>query len=324
MSSIILDHSDLATADNGQALAQRRETRHQYRSLLSDATTRQKEYLAGDGTLLLEDLARANQLFDGVKSTAEGILDSRFLILSADISAQRAHQLRIDSAAFDPLEFIDQVRMVLYPSGAGAGAGDSEEQPGDWAKVGTLAMRFGRMPPRFSCLYGPLMTEKKVRKRIEVSRKKNTQREGPVHEAQIDTMGESDIKKQENQTTKLVQKVHRLLTKVGPINLFQFVINPHSFSQSVENIFYVSFLIRDGKAYIDDQTGQPMIEACEPPQHADYEMGLTRKQLIFSLDQNTWTEIINVYGIAESTIPMRPSNVGADGLTQMSSQALRH
>ncbi|KAJ1964587.1 hypothetical protein GGI12_001330 [Dipsacomyces acuminosporus] len=133
-------------------------------------------------------------------------------------------------------------------------------------------------------------------------------------------MEESDVKKQENQTTKLVQRVHRILTKVGPINLFKLVINPHSFAQSVENIFYVSFLIRDGKAFINDETGQPMIEACEPPQQGDYQSGLTKKQLIFSLDQETWREIIDVYSITECAIGQRRSKVGPDGLSQISSQ----
>ena len=47
----------------------------------------------------------------------------------------------------------------------------------------------------------------------------------------------------------------------GPMNFFEFVINPDSFSQSVENIFYLSFLIRDGKAkiFIDEKDGQPYV-----------------------------------------------------------------
>ncbi|KAJ1938365.1 hypothetical protein FBU59_004461 [Linderina macrospora] len=109
-------------------------------------------------------------------------------------------------------------------------------------------------------------------------------------------MEAGDVKKQENQTTKLVRKVHRILAEVGPINLFNLVINPHSFSQSVENIFYVSFLIRDGKAFIDDKSGQPMIEACEPPQQGDYEQGLSKRQLIFSLEQASWKEIVEFHG----------------------------
>ncbi|KAJ2847731.1 hypothetical protein J3B02_004102 [Coemansia erecta] len=304
--------------DDRQSEAERRLLRHNYRNLLSDAATRKKEYLADDGTLLLDDLERANSLFNRVKSTTEGILDSRFLILSADIGAQRAHQMRIDSAAFDSLEYIDRVRELLIVRGPG-GVDEQQEAGTDWTRVGLVAQRFTRAAPRFSCIYGPLMTERKERKRVE-RKQTDRSRQTAVRESRIESVDENDIKRQENQTTKLVRKVHSLLTKIGPINLFHLVINPESFAQSVENIFFVSFLIRDGKAYIDDQSGQPMIEACEPPQQDDYQMGLTRKQLIFSLDQSTWREIIDVYNISECAIPSRVSKQGADGLSQVGSQ----
>ncbi|KAJ2909966.1 hypothetical protein GGI21_001347 [Coemansia aciculifera] len=304
--------------DENLSQAERRSLRHDYRSLLSDAVTRKKEYMTDCGSsLLLNDLERANQLFNSVDRTVEGILDSRFLILSADIGAQRAHQLRIDSSAFDALEYIEKVRELLYsPASASP----------DWAALGSVAARFTRRPPRFSYIYGPLMTEPKERRtRVKTGSKRDNAalNSSSRQEAQIETMDESDVKRQENQTTKLVIAVHKILTQVGPINLFQLVINPASFSQSVENIFYVSFLIRDGKAFIDDKSGQPMIEACQPPQQDDYESGVTKKQLIFSLDQPTWREIIDVYAIDESIIPSRAAKLDANGLSQISSQVPR-
>jgi non-structural maintenance of chromosomes element 4 len=47
----------------------------------------------------------------------------------------------------------------------------------------------------------------------------------------------------------------------GRINFFRFVINPDNYAQSVENIFYLSFLIRDGKVAfeIGEETGEPEI-----------------------------------------------------------------
>lgn len=46
------------------------------------------------------------------------------------------------------------------------------------------------------------------------------------------------------------------------VNLFRFVVNPNNFAQSVENIFYLSFLIRDGKVALElSDSGEP--ELCE-------------------------------------------------------------
>lgn len=43
------------------------------------------------------------------------------------------------------------------------------------------------------------------------------------------------------------------------MNLFRFIINPNDFGQSVENMFYLSFLIRDGKCALDFEDGEPNI-----------------------------------------------------------------
>ena len=51
------------------------------------------------------------------------------------------------------------------------------------------------------------------------------------------------------------------------MNIFRFIVNPHDFGQSVENLFYLSFLIRDGKCafFTDEDTGEPVIRKCPYP-----------------------------------------------------------
>jgi hypothetical protein len=48
--------------------------------------------------------------------------------------------------------------------------------------------------------------------------------------------------------------VGKILNKMDPrgegINFFKLVINPDDYGQTVENMFYVSFILKDGKAGI--------------------------------------------------------------------------
>jgi hypothetical protein len=77
-----------------------------------------------------------------------------------------------------------------------------------------------------------------------------------------------------NNSFSLELQLEKLLLDAGPINLFKFVVNPHSFAQSVENIFYLSFLIRDAKVALEtNDDGEPVIcefvsiSACYSYQH---------------------------------------------------------
>jgi hypothetical protein len=46
----------------------------------------------------------------------------------------------------------------------------------------------------------------------------------------------------------------------GAVSLFDFVVNPTSFGQTVENLFYISFLIREGSVKVEeDDDGLPLL-----------------------------------------------------------------
>lgn len=122
---------------------------------------------------------------------------------------------------------------------------------------------------------------------------------------------EDDIARQENETTKNVMQISYILDQCEQdrVNLFELVINPESFGQTIENIFYLSFLVRDGKVSIaevdinnpddslqdDDKTEprdnaniQPMVELTEVPTAEDYQAGLLKKQMVMELDMAMW------------------------------------
>lgn len=75
----------------------------------------------------------------------------------------------------------------------------------------------------------------------------------------------------------------------GGVPLFRFCINPRSFGQSVENLFYVSFLVRDGTVGINFDSRQlPTLRMSLPfapmPLFCQWFSGLTSNDLIRYLE----------------------------------------
>lgn len=44
-----------------------------------------------------------------------------------------------------------------------------------------------------------------------------------------------------------------------PVNIFKLLVNPHSFAQTVENFFFLSFLIKFGKVSLLSVDGEPCV-----------------------------------------------------------------
>ncbi|CAG8797440.1 7307_t:CDS:2, partial [Gigaspora margarita] len=167
-----------------------------------------------------------------------------------------------------------------------------------WNAIGELASHHTLRVPTMEFILGPLSVEQKERVRgirQTVAKNKNDL----VMPKQLE---EKDIERQENETTKNVRNIYNILMEKQPINFFEFIVNPESFGQTIENLFYLSFLVRDAKVDIDDESA-----CCEPPTGDEYAEGLIKKQLVMGIDMNTWKELIEVYNIRVSAIPTRQS-----------------
>jgi hypothetical protein len=172
---------------------------------------------------------------------------------------------------------------------------EEQDENGDmlnWQYLGRYACLPNNSRPSVpGFLYGPLSLEKRVRKVVV---RKAALRPNNVVETRPEVLLAGDIEKSENAnlTTLCTQILGRLkkvrrdaasaveaetydgmtekqedelldhhgISRNGGIAYFKFIINPQSFGQTVENLFYVSFLIRDGKVGVDhDDQGMPFL-----------------------------------------------------------------
>ncbi|KAJ5494984.1 hypothetical protein N7539_000100 [Penicillium diatomitis] len=211
----------------------------------------------------------------------------------------------------------------------------------NWDWLGRMACSHTNSRPAVSgFLLGPLSVQKRVRQmtqRTGRERPEDTQIVQPA-ELRQDELGQQDdsnltlmcarINETLNRTIEETEdKVNRILSAEeaptmeriqevmfrhhtspsGGICLFNFCINPRSFGQSVENLFYVSFLVRDGYAGLKmSDYGTPALQYATPyPPHEAQAKKIQKHQAIFSLDFDSWAEIVREFGIKKSIIPHR-------------------
>ncbi|KAK8102826.1 hypothetical protein PG984_015972 [Apiospora sp. TS-2023a] len=227
-----------------------------------------------------------------------------------------------------------------------AAVDEDDEENGDagdpfnWEHLGRFAScTQARRPATPGFLLGPLSVEKKIRK---VVKRSAPFRPGNLQEVRPEVLNAEDIQQNENgdlagicktvlerliyveQTAQeeaqnafdanedemMAEIMHRNgLRANGGIDLLRFVVNPKSFGQTVENMFYVSFLIRDAKIkleYDDDGFATLVpIDTEEVEQNAGRQTARQRQQAVFHLDMDVWRDIVEVYNIREPLIEHR-------------------
>ncbi|THG98480.1 hypothetical protein EW026_g3715 [Hermanssonia centrifuga] len=250
-----------------------------------------------------------------VKGPGEATLDSSALMAASMRHAVLARSMKSGGGSFDVDDFVS--KLIIFMGGRHSveempeddeydDNDDGNGAPLDWERIGWKAVAKSHRVPVMDFMLGPLSIEQKQR---AVGKRSKLEKDKGSHKKPQE-LTEDDITRSENETTKNVANLERILEEQGkPINLFRFIINPNDFGQSVENLFYLSFLIRDAKCSLDLETGEPILMLCEQPTADDYDGGeLKKHQLVMELDMPTWRRAIEVFNIRQSTIPHRPKS----------------
>lgn len=180
----------------------------------------------------------------------------------------------------------------------------------NWLKLGALFYSVSNKAVVSDSLYGPMETERR-RQTGRVRNVDDTQN-GSLTTAQL--VHASDISGNEEQNTahmvKNVYKTFMQKREDSGVNFFKFFINPQSFAQSIENLFFTSFLIKDGrlKLFLNDE-GVPIIEAVNPQEYEAAQSKPTNRDSnhhIATFDYKTWEGLVRTFNITESYLGHRP------------------
>lgn len=181
----------------------------------------------------------------------------------------------------------------------------------NWFKMGGLFNSLSKTPVTIDHLLSPFNAEQKLRNTGLRSRNKDTI--GALTRPE-DLTGKDLKETQETLTPEHVKNCFKILLKRNgyeKISLFEFILDPNSFPKSVENLFYTSFLIKEGKFVLeeDEENGFPTIRVKEPLPTNDSSLlevekqkrrDATQNHIIFQLDIPTWKTLVENFNITES------------------------
>ncbi|XP_057596555.1 EP300-interacting inhibitor of differentiation 3 [Hippopotamus amphibius kiboko] len=295
-----------------------RSIRRQYRQLIYSVQQNRDDIVNTASDSLTEALEEANVLFDAVSRTREAALDAQFLVLASDLGKEKAKQLNSNMSFFNQVAFCD---FLLVFVGLNWMEDDDRDALSDcddntalsfWGAVQKEATSWMLRADTFHFIFGSFTSEASARKpRLEHRKKVHKMEENGDMPTKLRKL---DLSSNQEATEKEVERILGLLQTYfrkypdTPVSYFEFVIDPNSFSRTVENIFYVSFIIRDGFARIRlDQDRLPILEPIninqvgegnDPSSHG-------RKQGVISLSLQDWKNIVATFEISEAMIQTR-------------------
>jgi len=300
---------------------ERRRIRYEYRELIAETQKNRHDYIKPESTGLHKALDKAEKLFDGVRLTREAVLDSHFLVLASNLGSQQAQQLQTHLVTFDRDTFVQKLITFMGGRNIASVSGEDdedEEMPTrrqqrppprlDWKKLGQKACVAFRKTPSIDFMFGPLSMEpppnRSKQKRNPVAKPDPSQKVTPNQLEKVEAREEA--------TTKEVDRLHKILydntvsgEDINPVCLFKFIVNPHSFGQTIENLFHLSFLVRDGRACIE--LGEDELPYVSYDEMAAEDGQTVKKQVVVHLTLAEYKEIIRTFNITEPMIPPRPN-----------------
>ncbi|KAG7389184.1 Non-structural maintenance of chromosomes element 4 A [Phytophthora pseudosyringae] len=242
-----LENSQLTEKD-------RRHVRYKERELLQSIKENATDLAKLTSDTFDTHTQELDQMYDSVCYPREANLDASNLDeLNVAVSKQSQALGSSDLTKYDTTDLIRATQSACTT--------ESQNGEFDWNTLGDAAGACFRSVPEINFLFG-LMNTEVVRKERKKSRR--VQEDVNAQEAQpTEYTNKKDRKDAQARRLEILQS--RLGEREQRQSLFDLVINPKSFTQTVENLFDTSFLVRNNSAEIgiNDDSGLPYLKNME-------------------------------------------------------------
>ncbi|XP_058748544.1 non-structural maintenance of chromosomes element 4 homolog A-like [Vicia villosa] len=292
-----LNISDNSNDDDYQTSNGRRALRSKYLAVKNMIHGDEMENIAKtDSEVFGSIFNEIENLHQSVTTTREQVADAHALLditKSLVVSAKGHSRDGLTPSAF--------VTSLIEKFGKRGGTSASRKDCNSlaWKDIGVaVSSVFGG---GYGCytMIGPMDTKLKQK---TVNRKKRLK---PTELARPEELDEGS-RKQRNETDKTMLTMFNILRKNRSVKLENLVLNKNSFAQTVENLFALSFLVKDGRAEIKvDKAGRHLVS----PRNAPAAKSVISKDValshfVFRLDYIDWKLMVRSV-VGEELMPHR-------------------
>ncbi|CAK0781051.1 hypothetical protein CVIRNUC_005269 [Coccomyxa viridis] len=234
-------------------------------------------------------LQRANELLAQVSTAHEQVKDGEVFHQLCQSAEQNVREQIGGGKSRNPADLIRGLRARYVVSDGGDAQEDGANVPEafNWVAFARDTAKYFKHAPGLSCMLGPISAEPKARR--QVVRQKKQPLEKLVAAQDVDAVPE-----EQEEVIRNMGEMRTALTRQPRFsaNLLACILNHRSFSQTVENLFALSFLVRDGRVTVTKaENGEGYtVTALDDASMTKLKEGKERTQVIIPLDMYDWED----------------------------------
>lgn len=288
-----------------QDTVQRRVLRSKYLAVLSKIQDQRDDLTRVDSKKFDTILKEVQNLHRDVQKPREQVVDAEALL---DITSTLVTSVKSQSnEGVTPTDFVSCLLTMFGESNSSrlSSQGNNNAQMLiNWKGVGLAVSPFLSTCRGCSTMLGPMKTEVKQRK--VVVRKK---REKPTQTAQPEEVDDSKAV-EKTDTDKNMTTMFEILRRKKSVRLESLILNRRSFAQTVENLFALSFLVKDGRVEIAvNEHGFHLVAPRNAPSADSVMSGQVKySHFVFRYDFKDWKLMKDVVPVGEELMPHRESS----------------
>ncbi|KAG0475552.1 hypothetical protein HPP92_015238 [Vanilla planifolia] len=295
----ILDGTGAETSR--QEALERRALRSRYLAVKNLISDERDDISRSDSQRFKSIISEVEALHRNVKKPREQVADAETLL---DIAKTLVSSVRSESTeGVTPSDFVTAI-LKNFSHVEHREQDDNSQNVVSWEKIGISLSHIFQAVSGCCTMIGPMSNE--IRQRKVAVHRKRTRPTDSIHPEEIDC----DEQQAKTDTDNNVLTMFDVLKRKRKVRLENLLLNRLSFAQTVENIFALSFLVKDGRAEITvDEKGCHLVSPRNAPAASAVASGeVSYHHFIFRFDFKDWKSMIDIVRPGEELMPLRSSS----------------